>query len=68
MGCVEARIESAIAAYHIGPRAAQSQPSKKAVLRAWANADTVRIPDVHDDNDRRIEACGWCQARGHGRK
>lgn len=61
MGCVEARIESAIAAHHIG----LGGRSTKNVKAAWANSASSTLTAVTDQRGSHVPACGWCADRGH---
>lgn len=61
MGCVEARIESAIAAHHIG----LGGRSARNVQAAWANSASSSFTAVTDQRGAHVPACGWCVERGH---
>lgn len=62
MGCVEARIESAIAAYHID---LGGRTTEKNVKAAWTNSASSTLSAVTDERGIHVPACGWCVDRGH---
>lgn len=62
MGCVEARLESAIAFHHI-----QGNESRRNVRAAWSNSAQSVFTAVTDQRENVVPACGWCEARGHPR-